>query len=143
MNLNDDPSPSSERYVRVVRVHYAVLDPDLISHLEFARGGSSSFLAFHHDLRLPSTRSYGIICSKPGGDKMPEPFPEMWPPDDPLLLQRTTHELEQCLRWLVVKEPKIGIIVPCFFGQGHGFGGAYGKKAWDATWEFFDRHLKP
>lgn len=30
-----------------------------------------------------------------------------------------------------------------FQGQGHGFGGEYGKKAWDATWEFFDRHLKP
>lgn len=28
-------------------------------------------------------------------------------------------------------------------GQGHGFGGEYNKKAWDATWEFFDRHLKP
>jgi len=27
-------------------------------------------------------------------------------------------------------------------GQGHGFGGEYGKKSWDATWEFFDRHLK-
>jgi acetyl esterase/lipase len=30
-----------------------------------------------------------------------------------------------------------------FEGQGHGFGGEQGKKAWDATWEFFDRHLKP
>ena len=30
-----------------------------------------------------------------------------------------------------------------FQGQGHGFGGEYGKKAWDATWEFFNRHLKP
>lgn len=30
-----------------------------------------------------------------------------------------------------------------FKGQGHGFGGASGKKAADATWEFFDRHLKP
>jgi hypothetical protein len=30
-----------------------------------------------------------------------------------------------------------------FEGQGHGFGGEYGKKAGDATWEFFDRHLKP
>ena len=29
-----------------------------------------------------------------------------------------------------------------FRGQGHGFGGEYDKKAWDATWEFFDRHLK-
>ena len=29
-----------------------------------------------------------------------------------------------------------------FKGQGHGFGGEYGKKAADATWEFFDRHLK-
>lgn len=29
-----------------------------------------------------------------------------------------------------------------FQGKGHGFGEA-GKKAWDATWEFFDRHLKP
>lgn len=30
-----------------------------------------------------------------------------------------------------------------FEGQGHGFGGEQGKKAVDATWEFFDRHLKP
>lgn len=30
-----------------------------------------------------------------------------------------------------------------FQGQGHGFKGEDGKKAWDATWEFFDRHLKP
>jgi acetyl esterase/lipase len=30
-----------------------------------------------------------------------------------------------------------------FKGQGHGFGGEHDKKAWDATWEFFDRHLKP
>jgi acetyl esterase/lipase len=30
-----------------------------------------------------------------------------------------------------------------FEGQGHGFGGEHGKKAWDATWAFFDRHLKP
>jgi acetyl esterase/lipase len=30
-----------------------------------------------------------------------------------------------------------------FKGQGHGFGGEDGKKAADATWEFFDRHLKP
>ncbi len=30
-----------------------------------------------------------------------------------------------------------------FEGQGHGFGGEHGKKAADATWEFFDRHLKP
>ena len=30
-----------------------------------------------------------------------------------------------------------------FEGQGHGFGGEQGKKAWDATWEFFERHLKP
>jgi acetyl esterase/lipase len=30
-----------------------------------------------------------------------------------------------------------------FKGQGHGFGGEHEKKAWDATWEFFDRHLKP
>jgi len=30
-----------------------------------------------------------------------------------------------------------------FEGQGHGFGGEYAKKAADATWEFFDRHLKP
>lgn len=29
-----------------------------------------------------------------------------------------------------------------FEGQGHGFGGEDNKKAWDATWEFFDRHLK-
>ena len=28
-------------------------------------------------------------------------------------------------------------------GQGHGFGGEYNKKAWDATWAFFDQHLKP
>ena len=27
-------------------------------------------------------------------------------------------------------------------GQGHGFQGEADKKAWDATWEFFDRHLK-
>jgi dipeptidyl aminopeptidase/acylaminoacyl peptidase len=30
-----------------------------------------------------------------------------------------------------------------FEGQGHGFGGEFNKRAWDATWEFFDRHLKP
>jgi acetyl esterase/lipase len=30
-----------------------------------------------------------------------------------------------------------------FQGQGHGFGGEDGKKAWDATWEFFDKQLKP
>lgn len=30
-----------------------------------------------------------------------------------------------------------------FEGQGHGFGGEDAKKAADATWEFFDRHLKP
>jgi len=30
-----------------------------------------------------------------------------------------------------------------FEGQGHGFGGEAAKKAADATWEFFDRHLKP
>jgi dipeptidyl aminopeptidase/acylaminoacyl peptidase len=30
-----------------------------------------------------------------------------------------------------------------FQGQGHGFGGEHDKKAWDATWKFFDRHLKP
>ena len=29
-----------------------------------------------------------------------------------------------------------------FRGQGHGFGGEADKKAWEATWEFFDRHLK-
>lgn len=29
-----------------------------------------------------------------------------------------------------------------FQGQGHGFAGESGKKSWDATWEFFDRHLK-
>jgi len=29
-----------------------------------------------------------------------------------------------------------------FPGQGHGFEGEDGKKAVDATWEFFDRHLK-
>jgi acetyl esterase/lipase len=29
-----------------------------------------------------------------------------------------------------------------FEGQGHGFGGEHGKKAADATWAFFDRHLK-
>ncbi|MCY2991758.1 MAG: alpha/beta hydrolase [Planctomycetota bacterium] len=29
-----------------------------------------------------------------------------------------------------------------FQGQGHGFGGEHDKKAWEATWEFFDRHLK-
>lgn len=29
-----------------------------------------------------------------------------------------------------------------FEGQGHGFGGEYGKKAAEATWSFFDRHLK-
>ncbi len=27
-------------------------------------------------------------------------------------------------------------------GQGHGFGGEDAKKAADATWKFFDRHLK-
>jgi acetyl esterase/lipase len=30
-----------------------------------------------------------------------------------------------------------------FQGQGHGFSGEYDKKAWDATWEFFARRLKP
>jgi acetyl esterase/lipase len=30
-----------------------------------------------------------------------------------------------------------------FTGQGHGFAGDDGKKAADATWEFFERHLKP
>lgn len=30
-----------------------------------------------------------------------------------------------------------------FEGQGHGFPGEYGKKAADATWAFFDKHLKP
>ena len=30
-----------------------------------------------------------------------------------------------------------------FQGQGHGFSGEHDKKAWEATWEFFDRHLKP
>lgn len=30
-----------------------------------------------------------------------------------------------------------------FEGQGHGFGGEDAKQAADATWEFFDRHLKP
>jgi acetyl esterase/lipase len=29
-----------------------------------------------------------------------------------------------------------------FEGQGHGFGGEYGKKAAEATWAFFDQHLK-
>jgi acetyl esterase/lipase len=29
-----------------------------------------------------------------------------------------------------------------FEGQGHGFGGEHGKKAADATWAFFDQHLK-
>jgi hypothetical protein len=29
-----------------------------------------------------------------------------------------------------------------FEGQGHGFGGESGKKAADATWDFFDQHLK-
>ncbi len=29
-----------------------------------------------------------------------------------------------------------------FEGQGHGFGGEHGKKAADATWAFFDLHLK-
>lgn len=28
-------------------------------------------------------------------------------------------------------------------GQGHGFPGASGEKAAKATWEFFDKHLKP
>jgi hypothetical protein len=27
--------------------------------------------------------------------------------------------------------------------EGHGFGGEYEKKSWDATWEFFDGYLKP
>jgi len=26
--------------------------------------------------------------------------------------------------------------------QGHAFRGESSKKAWDAAWEFFDRHLK-
>jgi acetyl esterase/lipase len=30
-----------------------------------------------------------------------------------------------------------------FEGQGHGFGGEHGKMAMDATWSFFDQHLKP
>lgn len=30
-----------------------------------------------------------------------------------------------------------------FEGQGHGFGGEYAAKASNATWEFFDKHLKP
>ena len=30
-----------------------------------------------------------------------------------------------------------------FQGQGHGFSGDSGRTAADATWEFFDRHLKP
>jgi len=30
-----------------------------------------------------------------------------------------------------------------FEGQGHGFRGEDGKKAADATWTFFDQHLKP
>jgi len=30
-----------------------------------------------------------------------------------------------------------------FEGQGHGFRGEDGKKAADATWAFFDQHLKP
>lgn len=30
-----------------------------------------------------------------------------------------------------------------FQGQGHGFTGPAGQKAADATWEFFDKHLKP
>jgi len=30
-----------------------------------------------------------------------------------------------------------------FKGQGHGFGGEAAKKAADATWKFFDEHLKP
>jgi acetyl esterase/lipase len=30
-----------------------------------------------------------------------------------------------------------------FKGQGHGFSGEAAKKASDATWEFFARHLKP
>ena len=29
-----------------------------------------------------------------------------------------------------------------FERQGHGFGGEHGKKAADATWAFFDQHLK-
>ncbi|NLS97636.1 MAG: alpha/beta hydrolase [Planctomycetaceae bacterium] len=29
-----------------------------------------------------------------------------------------------------------------FEGKGHGFGGESGKKAADATWDFFDQHLK-
>ena len=29
-----------------------------------------------------------------------------------------------------------------FRGQGHGFQAEADKKAWNATWEFFDRHLK-
>ncbi len=30
-----------------------------------------------------------------------------------------------------------------FEGLGHGFPGEYGKQAADATWSFFDKHLKP
>ena len=30
-----------------------------------------------------------------------------------------------------------------FEGQGHGFGGEFAVKAANATWEFFDKHLKP
>jgi acetyl esterase/lipase len=30
-----------------------------------------------------------------------------------------------------------------FEGQGHGFGGEHGKNTADATWAFFDQHLKP
>ena len=29
-----------------------------------------------------------------------------------------------------------------FEGQGHGFSGEFAKKAADATWAFFDEHLK-
>jgi len=30
-----------------------------------------------------------------------------------------------------------------FEGAGHGFGGEHGKQAMDATWSFFEQHLKP
>jgi len=30
-----------------------------------------------------------------------------------------------------------------FEGQGHGFGGEYAAKGANATWDFFDKHLKP
>lgn len=42
-----------------------------------------------------------------------------------------------------MKEAGASHTLMIFEGQGHGFGGEYAKKAADATWSFFDQHLKP